>query len=416
MHFSVQKDTLVRALRDVTSALATRVVQPILSNVLIESNGETSIKFQATDLDLCIETKVPAIVHTAGAITLPGKKLLEIVSKLPNELVSFQINLENSDVSVTCKRSKFNITGLPAAEFPKVTDARPESSVLMPAMVLKKSIAQTAFAAAGYDASSILGGVYILLADGVFECTATDGSRLAHRKEELTALVSSASKVDGDKETEGKSATATLEKSGSLRAIIPAKACNEIVKLMDGSDSKDKGDKGEKAASEDEKPADKFTPGEVRIGLADGQIVFETENHFLSTRLISGEYPRYQELFPTEFKHCAHFKRDELVRAIERVSVMSDDRTHLVKMHFEDENLQITANTPDVGRAQEEVSVRFEGQPLDVAVNVRYILDVLQRLSVDEIRLEMTGSLKPLILKGVGDEQYKYLLMPVQAK
>jgi len=409
MHFSVQKDTLVRALRDVTSALATRVVQPILSNVLIESNDEASIKFQATDLDLCIETRVPAVVHTAGAITLPGKKLLEIVSKLPNEVVSFQVNLENSDVSVTCKRSKFNITGLPAAEFPKVTDARPEKSVLMPSMVLKKSIAQTAFAAAGYDASSILGGVYILLDEGNFECTATDGSRLAHRREALTAMVAAASKTEGDMETEGKAATATLEKSGSLKAIIPAKACNEIVKLMDGSEPS-------KAAADDAKNVDKFTAGEVRIGLADGQIVFETETHFLSTRLISGEYPRYQELFPTDFKYCAHFNREELVRAIERVSVMSDDRTHLVKMHFEDENLQITANTPDVGRAQEEVPVRFEGEPLDVAVNVRYILDVLQRLSVEEIRLEMTGSLKPLILKGVGDDQYKYLLMPVQAK
>ncbi len=409
MHFSVQKDTLVRALKDVTSALATRVVQPILSNVLIESIDDTSIKFQATDLDLCIQTKVPAIVHAKGSITLPGKKLLEIVSKLPNELVSFQVNLENCDVSVTCKRSKFNVTGLPSAEFPKVTDARPEKAVFMPSLILRKAISQTAFAAAGYDASSILGGVYILLNDGNFECTATDGSRLAHRKEELTALIASAQKTEGDMETEGKTATATLEKAGSLRAIIPAKACTEIVKLMDGQDST-------KSNAEEGKNIDKVVGGEVRIGLADGQIVFETENHFLSTRLISGEYPRYQELFPTEFKHLAHFNREELVRAIERVSVMSDERTHLVKMHFEDETLQITANTPDVGRAQEEVPVRFEGQSLDVAVNVRYILDVLQRLSVEEVRLEMTGSLKPLILKGVGDEQYKYLLMPVQAK
>ncbi len=408
MHFSVQKDTLVRALKDVTSALATRVVQPILSNVLIESTDESTLKFQATDLDLCIETRVPAVVHAAGAITLPGKKLLEIISKLPNELVSFQINMETCDVAVNCKRSKFNITGLPATEFPKVADTRPERSVLMPSTVLKKSIAQTAFAAAGYDASSILGGVYILLDEGTFECTATDGSRLAHRKEALTALVASSAKTEGDMETEGKSATATLEKPGSLKAIIPAKACAEIVKLMDQDNSK--------GVADEAKASDRILTGEVRIGLADGQIVFETDNHFLSTRLISGEYPRYHELFPTEYKHCAHFNREELVRAIERVSVMSDERTHLVKMHFEEDTLQITANTPDVGRAQEEVPVKFEGQSLDVAVNVRYILDVLQRLSVEEIRLEMTGSLKPLILKGVGDEQYKYLLMPVQAK
>jgi DNA polymerase-3 subunit beta len=95
---------------------------------------------------------------------------------------------------------------------------------------------------------------------------------------------------------------------------------------------------------------------------------------------------------------------------------MSDDRTHLIKLHFEGENLQVSANTPDVGRAQEEVPMKFEGQVLDVAVNVKYIQDVLQRMAAEEVQLEMTGPLKPLILKSVGDENYKYLLMPVQAK
>ena len=95
---------------------------------------------------------------------------------------------------------------------------------------------------------------------------------------------------------------------------------------------------------------------------------------------------------------------------------MSDDRTHLIKLHFEGETLQITANTPDVGRAQEELSIGFEGQALDIAVNVRYVIDVLQRLNGEEAKIEMTGPLKPLIVKGVGDESYKYLLMPVQAK
>ena len=104
------------------------------------------------------------------------------------------------------------------------------------------------------------------------------------------------------------------------------------------------------------------------------------------------------------------------MQAIDRVAVMSDDRTHLVKLHFEPENVQISANTPDVGKAQEEVSIEYTGDPLDIAVNVRYLTDVLQRLNVDEIKLEMTGALKPLIIKGSGDESYKYLLMPVQAK
>lgn len=418
MHFAVQKDTLVRALKDVTSALATRVVQPVLSNVLIESVNETTVKFQATDLDLTIETKTPGVVYTAGAITLPGKKLLEVVSKLPNELVSFQVDKETSETTVTCKRSKFNIAGLPAEDYPRVTDKRPENPTFMPSQILKKAIAQTSFAAASYDASSILGGVYILLNEGVFECTATDGSRLAHRQEKLNVLAPAAKKVEGDKETESQaaSATATLDKVPSLKAIIPAKACAEVVKILDAQGASEKGAGSAAAEGDEEAERPAATGGEVRIGLADGQIVFETDTHYLATRLISGEYPRYHELFPTEYKYLAHFEREELVKAIDRVAVMSDDRTHLVKLHFEEETLQITANTPDVGRAQEELSVKFEGQVLDVAVNVRYILDVLQRLNVTEVRLEMTGSLKPLILKGVGDDQYKYLLMPVQAK
>ncbi len=347
MHFAVQKDVLVKALKDVTSALATRVVQPILSNVLIESVNSTTLKFQATDLDLSIETKTTGVVYTNGSITLPGKKLLEIVSKLPNELVSFQVNTETLETSVNCHRSKFSITGLASDDFPKLVDAKNVDGVFMPADILRKSIMQTAFAAANYDASSILGGVYMVIEDGTVACTATDGSRLAHRKEILTLAVPAAKKADGDMETESKSQTATLERPSNLKAIVPARACQEVVKLLDNAE---RGAKGSGATSE------------VRIAIIAGQIVFETENHFLSARLISGEYPRYQELFPSDYKYLANLKRDELISAIERVSVMSDDRTHLIKLHFEGDTLQITANTPDVGRAQEEVSITFEGQ------------------------------------------------------
>lgn len=398
MHFAVQKDVLVKALKDVTSALATRVVQPILSNVLIESLDETTVKFHCTDLDLTIETKATGVVYTPGSITLPGKKLLEIVSKLPSDLVSFQVNKDTFETSVTCKRSKFSITGLPADDFPKTAESRSREGVLMPSDVLRKSIVQTAFAAAAFDTSSILGGVYLVIDNGNFECTATDGSRLAHRFEKLNVAVPAARAVeesDAAMEVEGetKSATATLEKPVSLKAIIPAKSCTEIVKVLDSQDGKD-----------------------VRLAVVNGQITFETETHFLSTRLISGEYPQYQTLFPKDYSHLASFKLDEVVGAIERVAVMSDDRTHLIKLHFEAEMVQISANTPDVGRAQEEVSIGLEGETIDVAVNVRYLTDVLQRLGVDEVKLEMTGPLKPLIIKGIGDENYKYLLMPVQAK
>lgn len=393
MHFAIQKDILVKALRDVINAVATRVVQPVLSNVLIESTDSVTLRFAGTDLDLSIETKCPGVVYTPGSITLPGKKLLEIVSKLPNDLVTFQIDKETNEAAVTCKRSKFSLTGLPAADFPKLADSKSVEGIVMPSDILRRAIVQTSFAAAGYDSGNILGGVYLLLQDGVFEATATDGSRLAHRSETLRVAVPAGAREEADKELEGKTQVATMEKPSSLKAIVPARACQELVKLLDSKEAND-----------------------VRIALVSGQITFETNQHFVSTRLIGGEYPRYHELFPSECKYLARFNREEILSAIERVAVMSDERTHLIKMHFEGEMLQVSANTPDIGKAQEEISMNFEGQVLDVALNDRYILEVLQRLGTETVCLEMTGSLKPLIFKGADDENYKYLLMPVQAK
>jgi DNA polymerase-3 subunit beta len=396
MHFAIQKDALVKALRDVSNAIASRVVQPVLSNVYVESVDDVTLKFVGTDLDLTIQAKSPAVVYTPGSITLPGKKLLEIVSKLPSDLVSFQIDKETCETVVTCRRSRFTLTGLPAQDYPKVMDPANAQGFHMPADVLRRAIVQTSFAAASYDSSSILGGVYLLVNNGIFEATATDGSRLAHRREELSVTSPATRRVEGEKEVEGeaKSSTATLEKPLDLKAIVPARACTELLKILDTKD-----------------------PGNtIRVALVEGQIVFENDTHFLCTRLISGEYPRYHELFPGEYTYLAQFTREEAQAAVERVAVMSDERTNLIKFHFEGETLQVTSNTPDVGKAQEEVSVKFEGQVLDVAVNVRYVLDVLQKLAGIDVRLEMTGPLKPLIFKAEDDGNYKYLLMPVQAK
>lgn len=400
MHFAIQKEALVKALRDVSNAIATRVVQPILSNVLVESIDSVTMRFTGTDLDLTIRAFCPAVVYNAGSITLPGKKLLEVVSKLPNDLVTFQVNMETMETTVTCVKSKFTLTALSADDYPRLAENKAGEAFIMPADILRRAIVQTSFAAATYDLSSILGGVYLLVQDGVFEATATDGSRLAHRREELNVAAGSVRRegeIEAENGSDGEGArtgTATMERAIGLKAIVPARACTELLKVVDAKD-----------------PASR-----LRLATVDGQITFETDHHFVCTRLIGGDYPRYHELFPADYTHLARFKRDEMLSAVERVAVMSDERTNLVKFHFEGETLQISSNTPDVGRAQEEVSVEFEGTPLDIAVNVRYVVDVLHKLASSDVRLEMTGALKPLIFKGESEENYKYLLMPVQAR
>jgi DNA polymerase III subunit beta len=394
MHFSIQKDVLIKALRDVSNAIASRNVQPVLSHVFIETLDDVRLRFVGTDLDMTIQSVCSGAVTTPGAICLPGKKLVDVVSKLPSDLVTFQTDKQTEETTVTCKRSRFNISGLPSQEYPKPHDLAGSEGFRMPVDILRRSITQTAFAATTSEASSILGGVYMVIENGVFEATATDGSRLAHRREELAVACQAKKKTDNDTEMEGKS-VATMERQlPDLKAIVPARACAELLKIMDSRD-----------------------PGAtVRVCVTEGQIFFESENHLLSTRLIGGTYPRYQELFPKEYSYLAVFDREEALAAVERVAVMSDERTNLVKVHFEGDSLEITANTPDVGKASEEVSIQLDGQVIDIAVNVRYVCDVLQRLSEKNVRLEMTGPLKPLIFKGETDENYKYLLMPVQAK
>ena len=186
------KRRLVRSLKEVSSALAGRSVQPILSHICISSIDEANVVFKATDLDLFIESKCNAVVYTPGAIALPGKKLLEIVSKFPDDLVSFKVNKETQETSIQCGRTKISLSGMMAEDFPVMGETE-GSGIFVPADLLRTAIAQTAFAAASFDTGSVIGGVYMSVNNGEFECVATDGNRLAYRRDLLNvSAVSSA--------------------------------------------------------------------------------------------------------------------------------------------------------------------------------------------------------------------------------
>lgn len=408
MYFAIQKDALVRSLKEVSSALAGRSVQPILSHICISSDGESNVILKATDLDLFIESRCNAVVYKPGAIALPGKKLLEIVSKLPDDLVSLQVNKETQETSIQCGRTKISLSGMMAEDFPTMGESD-ASGVFVPADLLRTAIAQTSFAAASFDTGSVIGGVYMSINNGEFECVATDGNRLAYRHDLLnvSAVGSSAkmSSVEAEAESAEKAkagkgkATATLEKPvTAMKAIIPARACSEVLNIATSESN------GQTKSSD------------VRISVSNGLISFQTETSKLSTRLISGEYPAFKELFPSECKYMAVFDRQALISTLDRVAVMADEKKHLIKLHFEGEAMQITAHTPDFGKAEDEVAMKLDGQVLDMVVNVRYLIDVLRAINSSEIVTEMNGSLQPLIVKEKDKENYKYLLMPVELR
>jgi len=380
MKFSVQREDIHQAVAAVQRATATRVIQPILSNILIIADNE-KLKLSATDLDFAIETSIPAHIVIAGQSTLSAKKLSEILGKLPNSReVEFDIDHKTQMARIQSGTAIFDMRTLPSDDFPIVpaldeTVADADSGVggvlEVDAKALARAINQTTFAAASYDANNVLGGVYFQInADGL-EMAATDGSRLARRVEAVQSV-----------------------SLGPVSAIIPARTLQEFLKL---------------SASDSGNPT-------VKIAIYNGQISFRTSRYYVLSRLLDGQYPKYNQLIPQENKVIAYANRKEFIECLERTAVMANERTNIVKMMLEGNLLSLAAQTPDVGDSKDTLSIHYDGEPLNIAFNYKYVLDALKVIESDDVRMETNGPLAPTLFKAREENGYLCLVMPVQVK
>ena len=374
MKFTVKRDDLHQAVSAVQRATATRVIQPILSNILIESVDKNQLKLSATDLDFAIETHIPIKVLEAGKTTLSAKKLSEIISKLPNGMdVTFEIDEKVQTARIQCGTSLFDMRTLPADEFPLIKHIDQDSYLDVNLRALIRAVNQTVFAAASYDANNVLGGVFFKLGAQGLEMAATDGSRLARRLEPVSP--------------KGKAPE-------EVTAIIPSKTLMELTRLVG-------------------------TPGSdqtIRLAIVDGQISFRTDSVYVLSRLLDGQYPKYDQLIPTENKIVILAKRQAFIDSLERAAVMANERTNIVKMMFDKGNLSLAANTPDVGDSKDNMEVNYDGEPLNIAFNYKFVLDALRVIESDDVRLETNGALAPTLFKGNDEGEYLCLVMPVQVK
>ena len=373
MKFSVKRDEMHQAVSAVQRATATRVIQPILSNILIESTDANTLKLSATDLDFAIETTLAATVTEPGKTTLSARKLFEIIAKLPNSKdVSFEIDDAVQTAAIRSGSSLFDMRTLPADEFPLIKQIDSSDYLEVDAKAFVRAINQTAFAAASYDVNNVLGGVFFQLNSTGLEMAATDGSRLARRVETIT-----------DGQWSGQDVT----------AIIPAKTLQEFLKLAG---------------------ADLDVP--VRLAIAEGQISLRTAKFYVLSRLLDGQYPKYTQLIPAENKIVAYANKKEFIATLERAAVMANERTNIVRMMLDGNNLSLAANTPDVGDSKDTMDVEYDGEPLSIAFNYKYVLDALKVIESDDVRMETNGALSPTIFKGKEENGYLCLVMPVQVK
>lgn len=367
MKFSIAKDQFASGLQSVQNIVTARTTLPILSNVLLRAEGDR-LDLTATDLDVTIQCDVSADVAKEGTVTLPVKKLFSIV----RELGSPELEIEVDDRSICSLRSGpsfFKINGLPAEEYPPVPEFEEQRIVVLPQETLRSMLRKTGFAVSTDETRYVLNGLFFSLKEHKLTLVATDGRRLALTDEEA--------EIDGDSQRE---------------FIVPTKAVVELGRLL-------------------------HEKGQAEVRATENQVAFtllgeDGHRALLISKLVEGTYPNYQQVIPKESKERISLVREELLLALRRAEIMTSDKANSVKLNFSRNQLSITANSPEVGEARENLAVNYKGTDFAVAFNPTFLLDALKALEDEEVFFELTDELSPGVLKINGP--FLYVIMPMR--
>lgn len=364
MDIVISRETLHRALQTVQGVVESRSsAMPVLQHVLLVTEGDTQVRMLATNLDIGLKGVFEAEIKKGGSVTLNARKLFDIVRELPDADVHL-VEENGQWVRMTCERSNFRFPGLPPSDFPSVPEPGGTPQKIS-AKVFGDMIRKTMFAISQDETRYTYNGVFMESEGDVLRLVATDGHRLAM--------------------IERPNAGAEFKEG----VIIHKKALGELVKLL----------------SE--------TGEDVEIYLDENHVIFTLGTIELSARLIDGDFPKYRQVIPEDNKCRIITDRDNLLRALRRVSLLSNE-TKMVKFVFTPGQLILTTNGSDAGEAEEILESDYSGEELTIGFNARYCLDVLGILEDQSICFELKDSLSPGIFKPKEGEGYIYVIMPMR--
>lgn len=371
MEVIIKKEDLFNGIKIVERATAMKGLQPVLANILVETIDKSLIKLTATDLDLTIIATVQAQVEKEGKITLPAKTMSEIVSRLSEGLIKIQQVQETNTVQISSKNTKYDIIGISSSEFPQVgnIETKEENSLEIEFKPFTKAIKQAGFAAAGYESNNLLSGVVCDISESTLEMASTDGNRLARVREKIKKC------------------------ENPTQLIIPSRTLQEFIKM---------------SSFLDEDP--------VKIYTDKTKLIIKNSNITIISRLMEGQYPKYNQLIPTESPKEAIINIMQLINSLERVAVMVNEKTSIVRFEFEENKLKLKADTPDSGASEDEIEVSYKEEPLNIAFNYKYVLESLKNMESKEVKIGLNSSLSATVLKPNNEEDYVCLVMPVQIR
>jgi DNA polymerase-3 subunit beta len=374
MEFTVSKADLLRELSLSQGVVEKKTTIPILSNVLLHAR-EDRLYLTATDLELGLTTSCPAKVKKEGFGTIPARKLLDYVRLLPDADITVKFT-ENHWANFTCGRSRTRIAGMSRESFPELP-AMPDTIAEIPVKQLSAMISRTMFAISMEESRFTLNGALLLLGEKNLTMVATDGHRLAF--------------VQRPSDGSGKGA--------SYRALVPRKAMAEILKLADdaGADAK------------------------VKFGGDDNHLFFEFGPRLLITRKLTGNFPDYERVLPSENTNIARVSKDEIKGAIERVAQFADERSRAIRVQFAPGEVKVFSSSLETGESEESVPVEYSGPAIEIGFNAQYLLDFLRVIPQNRVSFGLkdqksAGELQPGPDTEAPEagEQYRYVVMPMR--
>ena len=371
MKLSIERGTLLKAVSQAQSVVERRNTIPILANVLIEAEG-ANVQFRATDLDIEVVDRAPAMVERAGATTVSAVTLHEIVRKLPDgAMVSLTDDGASGRLVVEAGRSNFSLATLPREDFPIMASSEYSSNFSAKAPVLRRLFDKSKFAISTEETRYYLNGVYMHVAEAeggrVLRCVATDGHRLARIDADLPA---------GAEEMPG--------------VIVPRKTVNELRKLLDDDDMT------------------------IAVSVSETKVRFATPDITLTSKVIDGTFPDYSRVIPQNNTRRLEVDASEFAQAVDRVATVSSERSRAVKMSLDEDRLVLSVNAPDSGNAEEELAVAYGDDKLDIGFNAKYLLEIASQVDRENAVFLFNSAGDPTLMREGNDTSAVYVVMPMR--
>jgi len=365
MQFEIEREALLRPLQSIIGVVERRQTLPVLANVLMVAD-DTGLALTATDLEVELQARVAVDVAETGQITLPARKLMDIVRNLP-EGCAIRVQVDQDRVVVRAARSRFSLTTLPAGDFPTVEGIGEAQQVSLPQAQLRWLIEKTHFSMALQDVRYYLNGLLLELEPQRLRAVATDGHRLA-----LAELAP------------------TLELEEAVQVIVPRKGVQEMLRLLDHSE------------------------GAVTLSLGAGHIRVELPEMRFTSKLIDGRFPEYQRVIPSDDGPRMEVNREGLRQALVRASILSNEKYRGVRFLFEGERLRIQSNNPEQEEAEEEIPASYSGEPVEIGFNASYMLDALAAVDEPTVHVYVRDANSSALVFGADSTDIRYVVMPMR--